>query len=376
MANPIDPITNKPKRGRPSKADALAKKATTISSKDPSKVPAATIENAMVATIGGPPVAGTNAVITATYPELRTPSTRENVRMIVRGGYDLQQLRIQMGNRIVAQFKAKLGQRPSKTEEEDLDEDAKTMLADLRADFKKLMDGVKKVRLAVFKATPLISNYTEFCLLQNYLELEESEKRCFANLGEILMDFPIYTKYLKGVKGIGPAIAGVIISEIDITRARHPSSLAQYAGLGVEADGRGTSKRKEHLKTIPYTDKDGHPAERQGITYNPFLKTKLMGVCASSFIKQSESPWRQIYLNCKTRYENEPAWAERTKGHRHNAAMRYMIKQFLIELYTKWRTLEGLPVSEPYHIAKLGREHGGSANGRDGASTVGQGGAS
>jgi hypothetical protein len=298
------------------------------------------------------------------------PADRTQLRTIVRGAYDIQKLRIQIGNRICAQFKAKLGQEPSHSEEDDLDDDSKAILVDLRAEFKKLMDGVKTVKLATFKATPLISNFTEFSLLQQYLDLEESEKRHFTNLGKILVEFPIWNNFLSTVRGIGPAMGGVIISEIDIHRARHPSSLAQYAGLGVEVDGRGTSKRKEHLKDISYTNADGEQDTRKGINYNPFLKTKLMGVLASSFVKQKDSPYRALYDSIKHRYESEVRWQETTKGHRHNAAMRYMIKQFLINLYTNWRALEGLPVSEPYHIAKLGRGHGASGNGTDGVSTI------
>jgi hypothetical protein len=305
---------------------------------------------------------------------MTTPSTapdRHAVRTIVRGAYDIQKLRIQMGNRIAAQFKAKLGQPPGVAEEDSLDEEASTILEDLRAEFKKLMDGVKTVKLATFKASPLISNFTEFSLLQQYLDLEESEKRHFRNLGKILEEFPIFTGYLNTIKGIGPAIAGVIISEIDIHMARHPSSLAQYSGLGVEADGRGTSKRTEHLKDVSYTNKAGEQAVRKGITYNPFLKTKLMGVLASSFVKQKGSPYRAIYDNVKTRYQNEAKWKDESKGHIHQAACRYMIKQFLLDLYRHWRALEGLPVSEPYYVAKLGMQHGASGNGTDAASTVG-----
>jgi hypothetical protein len=287
-----------------------------------------------------------------------TPLTNAvNLRTIVRGAYDVQKLRIQMGNRIVAQFKTKLGQRPGKSESEDLDDDAKSVLDDLRHDFKKMMDGVKLVRLATFKATPLISTFTEFCLLQQYLDLEENETRHFRNLGKILPEFPIFVQFLDQVKGIGPAMAGVIISEIDIHRALYPSSLYQYAGLGCESDGKGTSKRKEHLHQIEYTDKDGKPATRLGIRYNPFLKTKLMGVLANSFIKQADSPYRKHYDDYKHRLEHRPDWANTTKGHRHMAACRWMIKRFLSDLYKHWRALEGLPVHPPYSEAKLGIVH-------------------
>jgi hypothetical protein len=39
-------------------------------------------------------------------------------------------------------------------------------------------------------------------------------------------------------------------------------------------------------------------------------------------------------------------------------AIRYTIKIFLQDLWLKWRELEGLPVSAPYHEAILGHKHG------------------
>lgn len=37
-------------------------------------------------------------------------------------------------------------------------------------------------------------------------------------------------------------------------------------------------------------------------------------------------------------------------------AQRYMIKQFLRNLHTEWRHLEGLPIYEPYEVEKLGNK--------------------
>ncbi len=133
-----------------------------------------------------------------------------NLRTIVRGAYDIQKLRIMMGNRIVAQFKAKLGQKPSESEDE-IDDEGQDLLKELRADFKTMMDGVKTVKLATFKATQLISTFTEFCLFQQFMDLEESEGRHFRNLGKVLLEYPIFTEYLDTVKGIGPAMAAVIM---------------------------------------------------------------------------------------------------------------------------------------------------------------------
>jgi Tfp pilus assembly protein FimV len=47
----------------------------------------------------------------------------------------------------------------------------------------------------------------------------------------------------------------------------------------------------------------------------------------------------------------------KTKGHTHAMATRYMIKEFLADLWTKWRVLEGLPVRSRYAEEKLGLVH-------------------
>jgi hypothetical protein len=302
---------------------------------------------------------------------------RENLRAIVRGAYDVQKLRVQMGNRIVGNFKVKLGQNPGKTEDDELDADGKRILMDLRASYKKITDGVTTFpRQGHFKGDGVISSYTELCLLAQYLDLEKSEAQHFRRLGNVLGEYPIYVEFLEGVRGIGPAMAGVIVSEIDIGKARHPSSLWKYAGIDVGPDGAGRSRREEHMVDVEYVTKDGDTKVRKGITYNPFLKTKLMGVLTSSFLRAGDNKYADIYNGYKTRLENHAVYGVANdaariaefkevkkqkygpKGHRHNMAMRYMAKQFLVDLYVAWRTLEGLPVNVPYAEAKLGMKHG------------------
>ena len=102
---------------------------------------------------------------------------------------------------------------------------------------------------------------------------------------------------------------------------------------------------------------------KKGITFNPFLKTKLTGVLGASFLKQSPDKcvYRKIYDDYKHRLEHMDAHKEKSKGHRHNMAIRYMIKMFLIDLYNEWRPLEGLPVAPTYTEAKLGKVHNKAA---------------
>ena len=70
-------------------------------------------------------------------------------------------------------------------------------------------------------------------LVEQYLDLEHQEKRTFKRVESVLQNIPIYTQYLTHIKGIGPAMAGVIVSEIDIHEASNISKLWKYAGLDV-----------------------------------------------------------------------------------------------------------------------------------------------
>jgi|TARA_R110001592_G_scaffold124205_1_gene332923 hypothetical protein len=282
-----------------------------------------------------------------------------NLKTIVRGAYDIQKNRIQTGNRLVGNFKAKLGQAPSE-KEDTIDKEGQQVLLNLRRSHKLLTEGVASFpRQATFKGDEVISDYTELCLVDNYLELEAQEKSHFRRLGNILKGYPIYNEFLLGVTGVGPAMAGVMLSEIDITKAEYPSSLHKYAGLDVASDGQGRSRKKEHLEDSEYVDAEGEVKVKKGITFNPFLKTKLVGVLGSSFIKQSPDKcvYRKIYDDYKHRLEHMDAHKEKSKGHRHNMAVRYMVKMFLVDLYNAWRRIEGLPVAPTYSEAKLGKVH-------------------
>jgi hypothetical protein len=302
----------------------------------------------------------------------------ENVRilkMMVRGAYDLQALRIQSGLRLCANFRAKLEPEASG----ELDEEGEKIVDQLKLSYRRLTDGVARNRSLPsekgFEGDELISTFAELVLVDQYVRLEQQEVKAFSQMVSVLDSIPVYSAYLKGVTGVGPAMAGVLISSLDPHKARHVSSFWRYAGLDVGPDGRGRSRRAEHLVERTYTDKNGKEATRQGVTYNPFLKTKLMGVLAGSFLR-SGSSWREVYDNYKHRLETNDAvqkvtlaeWKKRNTagddisglwppGRIHTASARYMVKMFLADLWANWRTLEGLPVTETYQEAKLGHRH-------------------
>lgn len=311
--------------------------------------------------------------------ELRMPAPedfsvggRGIIRTMVRGAYDLQKLRMQAGLRICAQFRSRLGQKPG-TKEEDIDDDGKAVnvLKTIRAVYDKVTDGYAKFPTKkYFKGDDVISSYPELCLIRSYFDQLANEERAFKDLKSALKDYPIWNDFMKDVKGCGPAMAAVIISEIDITRAKYASSIWRYVGLDVARDGRGRSRRSEHQIDVEYEDKDGKMKTKKSITFNPFAKTKLTGVLGPSFIK-CNSPYRTHYDNYKHRLENHVIYGTANDGEelegygfitgqrRHNMSIRYMVKIFLADLYEVWRPMAGLPVFKPYSEAKLGmKPHG------------------
>ena len=309
-----------------------------------------------------------------------TQEQRSRLKAMTRSSYDLQALRIQSGLRLCANFRSKLGQVAGESEE-DLEEGAKKIIDQLRDSFRLLTDGIAKNRLLPkkegFVGDEIISDYTELMLVSQYLELQRVERQQFGQLEAALEDFPIWHEFFKPTRGIGPAMAAVIISEVDVAKAKYVSSLWAFAGLDVAPDGRGRSRKKEHLVRRKYIDKDGVEQERDSITYSPTLKTKLMGVVAPSFLR-SGSDWREHYDNYKHRIETDPArekWSDKRAkeitaaggnpavllwrpGRIHQASLRFMVKEYLKALYCAWRPLEGLEVYPSYQEAKQGHFHG------------------
>ncbi len=66
------------------------------------------------------------------------------IRTMVRSVYDLQGIRIQMGNRITANWKSKLGLMSEGLNEAQLEKQEKKVLKQLRDDYKRITDGIIK----------------------------------------------------------------------------------------------------------------------------------------------------------------------------------------------------------------------------------------
>lgn len=291
----------------------------------------------------------------------------QELRTSVRSLYDMQQLRIQSGNRVVAAFRVKLGLDSSQAEKDD--KDANKILDGIRKEYKLVTDGVKRITKSTkIKGSELITSVAEVRLIEAYEHQLNAEMIHEKILQSYLDDQPIFTDFLNGVKGCGTRMSGVILSEIDIEKCNSISALWKYCGLDVvvyknndgETVEEGRCRKKHHLEDKTYTNYEGEVTETKGITFNPFLKTKLIGVLGTCFVKAG-GHYKEIYDGYKFRLENHPKHIDKTKGHRHNMAIRYMVKEFLADLWTKWRTLEGLPVRSRYNEEKLGLTHSKAA---------------
>ena len=200
---------------------------------------------------------------------------------------------------------------------------------------------------------------------------KEQEKQIEKKLLKALKRFPIYTEYLKGVKGVGTIASAIIIAEFDIHIATTVSKMWQYAGLNPSmVRGKKRKELKDGKFEIITSDTMIRGDKLTAGFVSPFnkrLRTALCGVLADGFIKAQAPHALEFYYPYKARLEQsknvvthvgkDKAWDEVTKGHRDRAAKRYMIKMFIKDLYAAWREIEGLEVRKPYQEEYLGHKH-------------------
>lgn len=241
----------------------------------------------------------------------------------------------------------------------------------------------KRPTKETFKGGPILTTFEEYSLAAQYYDALLSEQQATERLKQAVAAHPIGSIFMSWV-GVGPVLAGMLISEVDITKARHPSSLWKYCGLDVapvnyvepstgaeEVRWEARGAKEGHLVWRPYLAKiKGKEGEynnemKLSLTYKPDIKRMLLGVGAPCFVKKGKvgklnpvaCPWVETYYNYKHRLETDPKHATKSKGHRNRMALRYMMKMFLIDVYTTWRKELGLEVSVPYH-ERLGHVHG------------------
>lgn len=226
---------------------------------------------------------------------------------------------------------------------------------------------------------------------RRFEQLLALEKAVLSDISQHLDTIPFYRETLsdkKRFKGIGPTMAGVLLAEIEIERQDTPSALWSFAGLAPVKTRRckkcqrvaivdkkhtnGGEKLYKHegkaaVKGCPHpfpesqtfqSGRAARPTAGEKLPYNAFLRAKMCGVLGPVLL-QVGSPWRSFYDDYRHRKESA-GWGV-SKGHRHQAAIRYMIKMLLLEIWKEYRAHEGLPVRPPYQEEYLGHTHGADA---------------
>ena len=308
-------------------------------------------------------------------PDILRDVQRSRIRALVKLFYDLQKERIAIGNRIVSYFRLAAGLSPQEPDKPDLDPEEDALLQKVLLEYYAILDSYTALSESS-KTTPRISTViknfsnksyilseTEYVLCQLYADLVNSEERLRSRVEKEVQLHPMWDAFFSQVKGCGPLMSAVCLAYFDPYTARHCSSFWKYAGLDtvVSKDKDGNEirqgRRAWHTEKRAYIDKNGVEGEKTSLTYNPFVKTKLVGVLGSCFVKQG-GKYRKVYDDYKFRLQQRRD-ESLTPGHIHAMANRYAVKMFLRDMWVVWRKLEGLPVSDPYEVAYLGHKpHG------------------
>ena len=330
-------------------------------------------------------------------------------------------MRIGLGNRIYAHCSTNLGIKPGEKKDDQkeaakmmkqletqykdittaladsiLSEDLREQLAKKKIDVdafvlnngnafvtknaKQINNAIQQVSLIKHFENNLIRNDAEFQMARMWVQLRMIETGIADELGNIIGKFDMWNSFLVGVSGIGPTLASCLISTINMKKCFTVQSLWKYCGLDVvinkNGEGEGRSKKAEHMEKRKYIDKEGNLKERMSLTYNPWIKTKLMGTIAGMFMKLNHE-YRAIYDDIKLRLNNserpnimrpkiekgQPVYDKNgevvmvpayPKARINMMSQRYMVKMFLLDYWVHGRILLGEPLDVPYAQDKLG----------------------
>jgi hypothetical protein len=333
-------------------------------------------------------------------PGTTPPPDRYAVRALVDSRYDLQRLRISVGHRrlrVLRSWITELGgsglddagiakvisttridrvypaQKISEREVREIREELAKEIADEDAKAKKDPSYRRRTDFPEMVA----SKHTDE-VFYLFADLVEKEKRIEAHLKPVA-ETTITGRWLLEQRGIAGVLACGLLSYFDPTRAAHASSYWKFAGMAV-VDGHADKFVREKIihpkggpckvcdcskfalaETVvrPADDEEieictcGHEKKIPG--HAPFSENAKV-MCwrvADSFIK-SNSPWKRLYDEAKIRYLAKFGTGPGQKDHAHKAAMRVMIKRFLVEFWKIGRAEAGLPVDDPYILGPGG----------------------
>jgi len=283
------------------------------------------------------------------------------LKMLVSTFYDSQDMRIRTGNRIVGNFRLRVGDFENQKQSEKDNKLINKIVGEYNLFSEELVTNRQIQKHFEIKREGVIATAYEWTMVDTYVQHRKAEIEMGKKIKTYVKDYPIFHHFLQHVKGCGPSMAAVFIAKLDPYVAKHISAYWRYCGVGVrtDIDGKGDSIRDNHLIIERYVDKNENINFKKSVTMNPFVKSKLLGVLAGGFLKAKDNPdkYNLAYYAMRERYDKMPEHKDKKIGHKHAMARRYAAKLFLADLWIAQRTLEGLPVTKPYHEAKLGLKH-------------------
>lgn len=232
------------------------------------------------------------------------------------------------------------------------------IMIDGRNQLQKTLNGINNRILAMKRGTDDLDESTVI-MLGEQLDLAKNHKNeVDRRVNKFVrgMDNPLAQAALQ-LKGIGEITVAYCLSYIDLTKARHASSLWAYAGLHKSA----TDRYKKEI------DREGKEKINPG---NKTLRTALYNMAESQ--KKLRGPYREVYDRVKERLsvsdkiirsnntqgkEIECVWKDVKPCHREGAALRAIMKHFLADYWFVGRTLLGLPTDPLYAEAILQGGH-------------------
>lgn len=308
------------------------------------------------------------------------------LRLVCESYYDTQAVRIQTDHRIRNYAEAEgLAAVVGEIEFENL---KRRGMADYKAAIRALYKEKNETFLAAFEKAVKDLEGDEKHAKVNWL-MSQQEKVLVSIAKKKIAGHPVWENWLAGVKGIGPCLAGGLLSWINIARSTHCSQLWKYSGLGTtvehyECPECGTKTDPKPMSELVAAGETrivcpdcrvplnvvGHADRRvkgQQTGYNPRVKT-LAWKIGESFVKQSpeKSGYRKLYEQFRAQVDRQPCRKvhkdEKGKvipcfdAHKFAKAKRMTVKVFMAHYYLVARTIEGLPVTKPYSFGVLAHD--------------------
>ena len=235
----------------------------------------------------------------------------------------------------------------------------------------------------------------------NYVDmLKEIEIDIQKQIEDVLEEMPIWTEFMKHIRGIGPTLAGGIIGyTYKPMNSKCPAAPKHKTCACEQSIERFNNISKYHAYAGYHVVNGQAPRRQRNVksNWNSKFRSHMWNV-GGSFIKQPEekSFYRSIYTKEKLKagfirtpngwdmpQEVREQWIAKgvgqtkniqsklekgeeisnekdaVKGHLDARARRKAVKLFLSHVWLKWRELEGLPITDPYPMTKMGGKHTG-----------------